>query len=136
MPIFEASVQYGDWRGTAAADNAEFYAFYKLLLGKRLISETDFLVGIHVWIGENHEGQVQPPYITAYLLEGVSNYESAEAALRSMSDPLDLKRVRIKLTLNEFLGLFKRFSIAISPRGLDITGREISAREEEGELKI
>jgi len=133
MDIFRASVQYGDWQGTTAADNADFMAFYKLLLEKRLITETDFLVGIHVWIGENHGGHVQPPYITAFLLEGVNNYESAEAALRTMSDPLDLKRVKIKLTLNEFLGLFKRFSIAISPRGLDITGREILPREEEGE---
>lgn len=133
MDIFRASVQYGDWQGTAAADNVDFMAFYKLLLGKRLITETDFLIGIHVWIGENHEGRVQPPYITAYLLEGIDNYESAEAALHAMPDPLDLKRVRINLTLNEFIGLFKRFSIAISPRGLDITGHEILPREEEGE---
>ena len=134
MDIFRASVQYGDWKGTAAADNAEFDAFYKLLLGKGLISETDFLVGIHVYIGENRMGQVRPPYVTAFLLEGVDNYESAEAALRSMSDPLDLKRVRIEnIALNDFLGLFKRFSIAISARGLDITGREILPREEEGE---
>jgi hypothetical protein len=133
MDIFRASVQYGDWQGTVAADNADFMAFYNLLLGKRLITETDFLVGIHVWIGENHGGHVKPPYITAFLLEGVDNYESAEVALREMSDPLDLKRVRIKLTLNEFLGLFKRFSIAISPRGLDITDREILPRDEEGE---
>jgi hypothetical protein len=133
MDIFRASVQYGDWRGTAAADNADFMAFYRLLQEKRLITETDFLVGIHVWIGENHGGQVQPPYITAYLLEGIDNYENAEAALRTMRDPLDLKRVRVKLTLNEFLGLFKRFSIALAPRGLDITGREILPREEEGE---
>ena len=131
MDIFRASVQYGDWKGTAAADNIDFYAFYKHLLGRGLISETDFLVGIHLWIGENRPGVVQPPYVTAFLLEGIDNFESAEAALRSMRDPLDLKRVRVNLTLNEFMGLFKRFSIAIAARGLDITGREISSRDEE-----
>jgi len=124
MEIFGAAVQYGDWKGTVAADNIDPLGVQKLLRAKRLMKKKDFLIGIHVWIGKNRPGQVQPPYVTALLLEGVDNYESAEAALQA-PDPINVKAVKVELTLNEFTGLFKHFSIAMSPRGLDITGREI-----------
>ena len=123
MKIFKASVQYGDWKGTVAADN-DLKGIHDLLQKKGLMSKADFLIGIEVWIGENYGGRVQPPYITALLLEGVDNYESAEAALHA-PDPINLKSIKVELTLDEFIGLFKRFSIAMSPHGLDITDREI-----------
>ena len=129
MEIFKASVQYGDWKGTVAADDIDILGIHELLRSRRLMKKTEFLIGIHVWIGENRAGQVQQPYITALLLEGIDNYESAEAALRA-PDPINVKSVKVELTLNEFMGLFKRFSVAMSPRGLDITGREIFTVEE------
>jgi len=56
MQIFKASVQYGDWKGTAAADNADPRGIHELLREKGLISKTDFLIGVHVYIGEIHGG--------------------------------------------------------------------------------
>jgi hypothetical protein len=128
VKIFKASVQYGDWKGTVAADN-DLKGIHDLLQKKGLMRKTDFLIGIDVWIVENYGGQIQPPYIAALLLEGVDKYKSAESVLLA-PDPINAKSVKVKITLDEFIGLFKRFSIAMSPRGLDITNREIITMEE------
>ena len=123
MQTFKASVQYGDWKGTCAADDADKQSIVDFLRAKELIAEREFLVGIELYVGENHDLNVKPPTIIGLILNA-ENYDTAAAALQSARDQINLRRIRIELPLELFLGLFKRFSIAISPRGLDITGRE------------
>lgn len=126
MQTFKASVQYGDWKGTCAADDAGKQSIVDFLRAKELIAEREFLVGIELYVGENHDLNVKPPAIIGLMLNA-ENYDTAAAALQAARDPLNLRRIRIELPLDLFLGLFKRLSIAISPRGLDITGREYTA---------
>jgi len=65
---FRAGVQYGDWTGTAAADNADQNDLHNLLVAKKAFDrDTEFLLGASLWIGENHGGKVQAPYISAFI---------------------------------------------------------------------
>ncbi|HTD36215.1 MAG TPA: hypothetical protein VK669_01780 [Candidatus Limnocylindrales bacterium] len=51
------------------------------------------------------------------------SYAQAEEYLRK-PDPVRVRKVRLDVTVLQFLKPFKRLSIAISPHGLDLTGRE------------
>lgn len=71
---FTASVQYNDWKGTSAADNADDRDLTTLLKAKKLYNpESDFLIGVRVWIGENHGGRVQEPWIEAIIADAEAN---------------------------------------------------------------
>ena len=114
---FKASAQYNDWKGTAALDDADERSIHKLLQERKLIGERDFVIGLDVWNGENHGGEVKPVSVTAYLLElrdGMNVPQTIEAA----GGVVRPRAVRLDLTAREFLGLFKRMSLAISPSGL------------------
>jgi hypothetical protein len=63
---FRAGVQYGDWTGTSAADNADQNDLHMLLTAKKLLDpDKEFLLGSSLWIRENHGGKVQAPYVSA-----------------------------------------------------------------------
>ena len=85
--------------------------------------ENEVLVGIRLWIGENHGGKPKSPYIHCLIYEA-STYKNVSEAIESEQGPLDLKSVSIDLTNEEFLGLFKRFSVVLTKRGLGLDGRE------------
>ena len=90
---------------------------------KRLIRPGEFLVAIELFIGENHGGEVKPPYIDV-LVFSKKDFDTTAAALNATADPLSLRRINVDLHLNEFLGLFKRFAVTLSARGLNLTGQE------------
>jgi hypothetical protein len=121
---FRASVQYGDWEGTASADNADQRDLRNLLIEKKLMDgDREFLVGATLWIGENHGGEVQAPFLHAILIEG-TEYDRIEPRLKQRGDPIPTRNVDLELTLEEFLGLFKRVSVVLTARGLRLTDRE------------
>jgi hypothetical protein len=75
------------------------------------------LVGVSMWSGEVHERtQNETVYVTAILTKA-EGYENVKAAVDS-GNPLQVRRVRFDMHLNEFFGLFKRFEICISSGGL------------------
>lgn len=124
MGSFVAGVQYNDWTGTAAADSVDRGGLTDFLIAKGLITNGDFVVGVEAWIGENHgEGSVQPS-VNVFVIEGRNGADSAASWLQENADPLDLKRVSVDITFEEFFGFFKRFDIVIGRRGLDLDGRE------------
>jgi hypothetical protein len=125
MPQFDASVQYGDWKGAAKADDADQDDICGFLLGLGLISSGEYVVGLSVWVGENHGGQAEPPVIEAFVVPAAS-YEQAKHFLAS-NDPVKVRRVPINLTLDQFVGRFKRFSIAMGRSDLGFIGRDYEA---------
>ncbi len=130
---FRAHVQYNDWTGTASADNADAKDFYELLEKKGLMDrDKDFLIGLTLWIGENHGGDVKPPYISAVFVSG-NLYDEIEPKLQAAADPIQTRKVDVELTLNEFVGLFKRFAVVLTARGLDLTDREYEFPDEDEE---
>lgn len=126
MTKVRASVQYGDWEGTAAADDDADIDLSDFLEKKGLYDrEIEFLVAVEVLIGENHGGKVKPPYIRC-LIQDKPDFDTVADHLAAQPDPLTFKSVDIELTLEEFIGLFKRFAVTLSRRGLNLTDREFT----------
>lgn len=114
---FQAGVQYDDLKGSVAADNHDTYSMSQYLEENGLIQEGEILIGIKLWSGEVH-GRTQDSEvgITAVVATG-EGYENIDEAIRS-GNPLHVRKIRMEMPLNEFFGLFKRFSIAISTHGV------------------
>ena len=126
MTTFGASVQYNDWKGTVAADDADTRDVRKLLSERGELSDGEFLVGVELWLGEMHGDELKRPSVKALIVDA-ENYEAAEQNFYATEDPLPLKVIEMDLSMDEFLLLFKRFAVSISWQGLDLTGREYSA---------
>lgn len=121
--FFKASVQYGDYKGTAAADGHDNYTIDNYMITQGLKTSNDRIVGIKLWSGEVHgELQNQPVSVIAYLMDSPS-FEVVSAAIDG-TDPVPVRQVRFEVSLEQFFGLFKRFEIAIT-RFEKINGREL-----------
>ncbi|TIN10366.1 hypothetical protein [Mesorhizobium sp.] len=120
--VLKASVQYGDWRGTAAADNADNRSIQKFLRDRGELGDGAYVVGIRLFIGENRGGKVERPWLRAVVADG-SGYDDVKAQV-SAAGTLRFKEIDIELSLEEFFGLFKRFSIVLTSRDMGLEGRE------------
>jgi len=119
---FKASVQYGDFSGTAAADGADKGDASDWLKKKGLQQEGEFLVGITLYVGENHGVHKDPVYVE-FLLATSGDHDNFQQMLDSHNGPVVVRRVKEQMPLTEFFGLFKRFSVHVSPHGM-LEGRE------------
>ncbi|MBW5284219.1 hypothetical protein [Burkholderia gladioli] len=126
MDIFQASAQYDDWRGSAAADRSHATRLSDLLLERDLRTREEFLVGAELSVSED-DNTITRTTVYAYLVDGVG-FEHALQALERAGSPPALKRVRVDLTLEEFVSLFKLFSVTLSIPAFGLEGREYIAR--------
>jgi len=127
MGSFEASVQYGDWKGTASADDADRAGIHEYLKAKGLVKPSEFLLGIDFFMsGEMRDDRkLDPPMIRCYFLQQRgSTFESVQAAVNSIQGPIPVVSRDVKLTLLNFFRLFKRFSVVLTARDLSLSGRE------------
>jgi hypothetical protein len=123
MSTFKASVQYGDWQGTAAADNGDTKTLSRFLEEKGLINENEYLLSTSVWIGENHDGKIGGVGISAYLYTPPLN-TTIDVAIASASGPIPVRMVKLEISLEEYIGLFKRFKVVFTPKYIDLVGLE------------
>ena len=124
METFKASVQYGDWHGTAAADNTDFHkGLHGYLETKQLMKPGEFLIAASLWVGEGST------YIHAYLFEGGPSYGDILNQLAEIDEPVPVREVTITLPLQEFLKLFKRFNVILTWQDLPLADREYETRE-------
>lgn len=128
MSHFRANVQYDDWEGTAAADNADQNDLSSWLKTEKLIEDEEIVVGVSLWIGENH-GKVATPQVR-FLVVPAANAEKAQAYLNA-NDPVPLKEVFRELSVDQFLVLFKRFSVVLTLNKLGLTDREYLTEAEQ-----
>ena len=126
MNTIKASVQYGDWEGTAAADESDGVKMRYLLEKSGALKADEFVVAIELFVGESHRGKLVKPYIDV-LLFNKADFDTAAAGIKAAPDPLLLRKVRVDLSLDEFIGLFKRFAVTLSRRGLGLIEREYKA---------
>jgi hypothetical protein len=125
VETYNAKVQYGDWTAVGAADDGDFVSIWDFLSERGLIAADEFLVGVQIFNGENlRDRELTPAYVHAFVIKA-NTYEEAKAYL-SRPGPIEAREISVELTIPELFKLFKRFSIAMSRRGLNITGREIS----------
>lgn len=121
VQTFRAGVQYGDLRGSAAADRADQNDAEHWLEKNGHKGPDEFLVGIELWAGESH-GKHKDPIFATFLLASPRKHDNVKAQIES-GNPLQVRRVKVDMPLVEFFGLFKRFSIALSAHGM-LEGRE------------
>jgi hypothetical protein len=124
MNFFKASVQYGDWEGTSAADDADPISLRKYLEDKNLIRADEFLIATSLWVGENHGGKLGMVNARAFLFAGRTTFDTVKDALDGHAGPIPVRVVDLELKLEEFIGLFKRFDVMLTRKGFDLEGRE------------
>ena len=133
----KASVQYGDWHGTATADDSDPMAVSvdRYLQTKKLIKPGEYLLAVQLYTGsEMKVGKLDKPYIRAYLLDGAGDFEKAKARLNELEaagEPIPVREVEINVPLEEFISWFKRFSVMLTARDLPLTDRECGVTEKE-----
>lgn len=111
---FKALVQYNDLKGSAVADRADFDDAEKWLSEKARIQDGEHLVGIKVFVGDNH-GDCYEPIFVEFLID--SDMRDIQQLPGTEDSPIELKRVRADMSINEFFALFKRFEITLSSGG-------------------
>lgn len=110
---FTAAVQYDDWKGTAAADDADNTSLSAWLRTNGYADEGDVLVGVQMSVGENHGFHRDPVYVD-FALVPLQGHPDIQSKIAHESDPVEIKHARAEMGLAEFVGLFKRFSVAVS----------------------
>ncbi|HGS4438111.1 TPA: hypothetical protein ACMD15_003422 [Vibrio cholerae] len=110
---FKASVQYNDWKGTSAADTADLKRFSSWLKEEGHIEENDFLVGIKVFVGENH-GEHKDPVFVSFMVVPLKDGETVQQRIESANGAVEVKVIKIDMSINEFLSFFKRVEVALS----------------------
>lgn len=120
--VFRASVQYGDFKGTASADRADQNDASAWLSERGLKQDHEFLVGITLFAGENHGTHKDPTYVN-FLLAERGDHDTVKDAIDSAHEAFSVRSVRVEMPISEFLALFKRFSIYISNHGM-LDGKE------------
>ena len=119
---FKASVQYGDFSGTVAADGADKGDASDWLKTKGIQQEGEFLVGVTLYVGENH-GNHKDPVCVEFLLATSGDHDNFKSMLEAHSGPVVVRRVKAEMPIAEFFGMYKRFSVHVSPHGM-LEGRE------------
>ena len=129
MPVqnFTASVQYGDFKGTAAADRADHGDANEWLEKKGLKQTGEFLLGFTLYAGEN-PGKHEDPIYAEFLLALPGDHDTVKAMIETSAGPVPVRKVTTQMTLVEFFGLFKRFSVHLSADGM-FNGQEYTYSE-------
>jgi len=117
MEIFKAGVQYGDLKGSSAADRADMTDAAKWLKEQGHINDDEFVLGILMSVGENH-GTHRDPVSVAFLVSSLNGYENIPEMIQASGDPIQVKKINVDMNIIDFLALFKRLEITLSNGGL------------------
>jgi hypothetical protein len=120
---FHASVQYGDLKGTAAADRHDTKDISKYLASKGLVAEGEFLVGIEAYATELMGNAKVTDVDVTVLVTKYEGHDNVQTAVNT-GKPLKVRKIRLEMPLVDFFTLFKRFQISISTDGM-IDNREV-----------
>ncbi len=120
---FQASVQYNDLTGSAAADRADQGDATQWLKNNGLINGGEFLIGIEIYILPSTILPKDEIVIsTSFIISEANNFESASNTIRETT-PVKVRKVTRDLSPKEFFSLFKRFNVTLSGSGV-LEGRE------------
>ena len=128
---FQAGTQYGDWKGTAAADEPGADSSFEELFEAtgKVDKDKEVLIGFEFYAGE------MSFYLAGYYHPtSNSNPEGWGPSLnddfKRNAEPIRVKQVKVDLTLEQFFRYFKRFNVVMVQDGLDIIGREYEVAED------
>lgn len=114
---FLASAQYDDFKGTVAADNADHTSAYDWLKENGHIERHEILLGIKMFAGENHGKQEEPVRVRFYVAS-LGDDRSMSEMEEADDITTNLRTVETDMSLHDFFGLFKQFSVALSRDGM------------------
>jgi hypothetical protein len=114
---FRASVQYGDWKGTSAADRSDMNGPHDWLKKQGHMKDGEFLLGVRFFIGGNHAAHKDPVH-AEFLLAQLGDHANVKAMIEAAPGPVVVRSVETDMSFVDFFGLFKRFSVAFSDRGM------------------
>ncbi|SFO51378.1 hypothetical protein SAMN05216567_10122 [Variovorax sp. OK605] len=122
---FKASTKYGDFKGTSQVDNADRNSPREFLQTMGFLRDAgEIVLGIEAHTGEMH-GRFDDPIAVTFYLAQKGDHESVKAMIDAANGPVMVRRINIDMAIADFLGLFKRFSIAFSSHAM-LEGRKIT----------
>jgi hypothetical protein len=113
--IIESSVQYQDFSGSIAADRGDRETIEHWLDARNLLQQGELVCGISLSIGENHGDEVVNPVSVSIYLAKANSFDALCEQINSLSGPRAVRRVETVMAFPEFLSLFKRLSLTLSP---------------------
>jgi hypothetical protein len=130
---FQANTQYGDWKGTAAADEhgGGDTSIEELFEATGHVNkDNEILIGLEFYASEGF-----------FFLRGYYHPKSQGSDVggwiptlnrdfQKEHGPIRVKSLKVEITRDEFFKYFKRFSVVLVERNLDIIGREYEIVEE------
>ena len=125
MEIFQASVQYNDLKGSVAVDNADMINATSWLKKNKYIKDDKSLIGISMWAGENHKKSDKPLSVT-FLVKELGGNKTIPDIINDSNETLNVKKVKVDMNIIDFMALFKRLEITLSPDGM-LEGIEYSS---------
>jgi hypothetical protein len=124
MKFFKAGTQYGDWKGSSAADCYQGSAGVEEYLEKKgLMKAGETCVAVEFGVGENQVGRKMKVYASAYLVHG-QGVEAIQREFDATPDPIPVRQVSFDMTHDDFVSVFKRFEVVLTLSGLRMEDRE------------
>ena len=121
---FTAGVQYDDYKGTVAADNADMKTLRDHLVKSGHIQSGDFLIGVEIYKG----GMSDDPIIVYAITTKSTGPDNLADAIDS-GKPLPVRKISMEMSADEFFSFFKRFNICMSSGHGMLDGVEIQFDE-------
>lgn len=115
MDIFKAGVQYDDFSGSVAADQADNSSLLKYLQEQGIAGSNEQLAGIRIGFGENDSKDVDEVDLVSYLYE---------------ADKFDPKPVKIRavghmIAPSKLFSFYKRFDLVMTRKDIDLGSSEV-----------
>lgn len=120
MGHLRAAAQYDDWKGELAADGAD-NDIHSLFEAHKPADHT-----LVAW--SFYSAEPGGPVLEGIFAPGAS-YEAA-AEMVKIQDPLPVASVKIEVSGDDFLKLFKRLHLVGTKQGFDLSGRDLDGYEE------
>lgn len=116
VETLHAGTQYGDFKGSAAADRSDHVHAGEWLRHNGHMTDDEFLIGIDFSVGENH-GVHRDPIHVAFLIFEAKGYDNVAAHIAQLpaGQPVDVRRISVEMNLVDFFALFKRFNVTLTP---------------------
>lgn len=112
MDDLVASVQYGDYVGSVAADRHDHHDLTALAKKFGVDTSKHWVYGIELYIGEIRGDEVSQPIVKLLLATGGS-LNNVNAKIVNDSGTIRLSKHEIEVTLSDVLLSFKRFKIIL-----------------------
>jgi hypothetical protein len=124
----KASVQYGDFDGTAAADSSDFAGMEKFAKKHGIDTERYFRLGFKIYLGGQNFTSVSILTIDTEVV-GAKSFDSIQEYI-NRNQKLPYSGFRTEATLEEAVKAFKRFEVVLHRKFAGVKKHELLDTEE------